>query len=93
MRRTDDARKLKRQAREERKAAEKAAEEEKTRRLKGVKRREMEAHIEALKAELGEGLDYTSLEGILEGDFDEEEWDRVVGEIMDQAAEQVRRRV
>lgn len=49
----------------------------------------MEAHIEALKTELGEGLDYSVLEGILEGDFDEEEWDRVVGQIMEQAAEQV----
>lgn len=53
----------------------------------------MEAHIHALKDELGEGLDYTALESLLEGDFDEDEWDRVMGEIIAQAADQVRGRI
>lgn len=79
VRRGDDTRKLKRQAREERKAAEKAAREEEVRRKKGEKRREMEGQLSALKKELGDGVDWAGVEKVLEGDWDEEEWERVVG--------------
>lgn len=83
MRREDDSRKLKRQAREERKAAEKAAREEETRRKKGEKRREMESQLNALKKELGEdGVDWTGVEKVLEGEWDEDEWERVVGAML-----------
>jgi protein KRI1 len=90
VRRADDTRKTKRQARAERKAAEKAAAEEETRRLKGKKRREMEAQIAALKKELGEDLDWTALEKVLDGEWDEAEWERVVGTILSEAAARVR---
>ncbi|BEJ13502.1 hypothetical protein CspHIS471_0306760 [Cutaneotrichosporon sp. HIS471] len=79
VRRGDDSRKLKRQAREERKAAEKAAREEEVRRKQDAKRREMESQLAALKRELGDDVDLTGLEKVLEGDWDEAEWDRVVG--------------
>ncbi|GMK56597.1 hypothetical protein CspeluHIS016_0304370 [Cutaneotrichosporon spelunceum] len=82
VRRGDDSRKLKRQAREERKAAEKAAREEAVRRKQDEKRREMESQLAALKRELGENVDLTGLEKVLEGEWDEAEWDRVVGGIL-----------
>ncbi|KAJ9094327.1 hypothetical protein QFC19_008013 [Naganishia cerealis] len=67
-RREDDTRKLKRQAKAERKAAEKAKREEETKRLKGQKRRDIEKQLAVLKAEFGED----ALEGLdLEGDWDE----------------------
>ncbi|KAK4684486.1 protein KRI1, partial [Tremellales sp. Uapishka_1] len=76
VRRPDDARKTKRAARAERKAAEKAVKEEEIRREKGKKRREMDK----LKQEIGEeGLDWTELERVLEGDYEEDEWERIVG--------------
>ena len=87
VRRTDDTRKTKREARKERKEAERLAKEEETRRLKGKKRREMEAQITALKAELGEDLDWSALEKVLEGEWDEDEWERVVGTMLTAAAE------
>ena len=91
VRRADDTRKNKRQARIERKAAEKAAAEEQTRKLKGQKRREMEAQIKALKQELGGGddMDWTAVEKIMEGDFDEGEWERVIGTMLNEAADRV----
>ena len=89
VRRADDTRKTKRQARAERKAAEKAAAEEETRRLKGKKRREMEAQIEALKKELGDDMDWTALEKVLDGEWDEAEWERVVGTMLSEAAAKV----
>jgi protein KRI1 len=82
VRRGDDTRKLKRQAREERKAAEKAAREEEVARKKDAKRREMEGQLNALRKELGDGIDLAGLEKVLEGDWDEAEWERVVGAML-----------
>lgn len=82
VRRPDDARKVKREARTGRKAAEKAAEEEETRRLKGKKRREAEAMLEGLKKELGDKIDWEEVEKVLEGEWDEAEWERIVGSML-----------
>lgn len=49
----------------------------------------MESQIEALKKELGEGMDWTALENVLEGEWDEEEWERVVGTMLNDAADKV----
>ncbi|KAL1412555.1 Kinetochore protein Spc24 [Vanrija albida] len=88
VRREDDTRKTKRQEREERKAAEKAAREEETRRLKGEKRREMEKLVKSLKQEIGESnVDWEGLEKIMEGEWDESEWERVVGAMLQAKAE------
>lgn len=89
VRREDDTRKNKREARAERKAAEKAAQEEETRRLKGAKRREIEKQLAALKEELGDGVDWEQMEKIMDGDFDEDEWERVVGSMLAAKAEEV----
>lgn len=71
----------------ERKAAEKGAQEEETRRLKGKKRREMERELKALKKELGEdGVDWEGLEKVLDGEWDEVEWDRVVNSMLERKA-------
>lgn len=87
-RRDDDKRKLKREARAERKAAEKAQREEETKRQKGEKRREMEKQLAALREEVGDAdVDWTAVEKVLEGEYDEGEWDRVVGEMLAKAAE------
>lgn len=87
-RRDDDKRKLKREARAERKAAEKAAREAETKKQKGEKRREMEKQLAALKEEVGDAnVDWTAVEKVLEGEYDEGEWDRVVGEMLSKAAE------
>lgn len=82
VRREDDSRKLKRQARAERKAAEKAAREEETNKKKEAKRREMEGQLNALKKELGDDVDWSGVEKILEGEWDEAEWERVVGAML-----------
>ena len=87
-RRDDDKRKLKREARAERKAAEKVEREAETKRQKGEKRREMEKQLAALKEEVGDAdVDWTAVEKVLEGEYDEGEWDRVVGEMLAKAAE------
>ena len=81
VRRPDDTRKTKRQARLERKAAEKLAREEETRRLKGEKRREIEKRLEQLRREIGE----KALDGLdLDKDWDEEEHDKMMGRMMEQ---------
>lgn len=87
-RRDDDKRKLKREARAERKAAEKAQREEETKKQKGEKRREMEKQLAALREEVGDAnVDWSAVEKVLEGEYDEDEWDRVVGEMLSKAAE------
>ena len=87
VRRTDDTRALKRAAKAERKAAEKLAKEEEARRQKGEKRREMEKQMASLRKDLGyeDGkgeVDWDELEKVMEGDFDEGEWERVVGKML-----------
>jgi protein KRI1 len=57
LRRKDDTRRDKRLARKERKAAERAAKEEKLRRLKNAKRQEMEQKLKQVKAVLGSAND------------------------------------
>ena len=51
----------------------------------------MEAQIAALKRELGEDMDWTALENVLEGEWDEAEWERVVGTMLNEAADKVSR--
>lgn len=80
MRREDDTRKLKREARKEKKKAEKEAKDIETRRIKGEQRREMETQLKAIKEELGD-VDLAPLEKLLEDEWDEAEWERVVGEL------------
>ena len=49
----------------------------------------MEAQMAALKQEIGDGMDWTALEHILEGEWDEDEWERVVGTMLNEAADRV----
>mmetsp|Transcript_14291 Transcript_14291/g.31009 ORF Transcript_14291/g.31009 Transcript_14291/m.31009 type:complete len:873 (+) Transcript_14291:64-2682(+) len=53
LRRPDESRKIKRQARKERKAAERRAKEEKLKRLKNAKREELEGRMEQVRSVLG----------------------------------------
>ncbi|OCF34319.1 hypothetical protein I316_03833 [Kwoniella heveanensis BCC8398] len=90
VRRPDDARKTKRARRAERKAAERAAQEEEVRAKKGSKRREMEKRMASLKADLAEegvegGVDWDQLEKVLDGEWDEGEWEKVVGGMLSRA--------
>ena len=56
--------------------------EDETKRLKGAKRRELERDMAALKKEVGEGADWSKVEKLLEGDFDEREWEKVIAEVL-----------
>lgn len=87
VRRPDDTRKSKRAAKAERKAAERAVKEEEIRKQKGSKRREMERRMQALKDEVGDGVDWSEVEKVLEGEWDEREWERVVGGMLEKADE------
>lgn len=51
----------------------------------------MEAQIKALKEELGEGegMDWEAVEKIMEGEWDEDEWERVIGTMLNAAADRV----
>ena len=94
VRRMDDTRATKRAERTERKAAEKAQKEEEARRQKGIKRREMEKQMASLRKDLGikEGqgtVDWDELEKVMEGDFDEDEWQRVVGKMLESRDDEV----
>lgn len=64
-----------------------AAQEEETRRLKGKKRREAEQMLAGLRKELGEQVDWGEVEKVLEGAWDEAEWERIVGGMLSQARE------
>lgn len=88
VRRTDDTRATKRAAKAERKAAERAVKEEEARRQKGEKRREMEKQMSSLRKDLGftdgDGdVDWDELEKVMEGEYDEGEWERVVGQMLE----------
>ena len=87
VRRPDDTRKVKRAVRGDKKIAEKVAQEEKTRRLKGQKRREAEKMLSGLRKELGGKVDWAAVEKVLEGEWDEAEWERIVGTMLSRAAE------
>ncbi|WVO18487.1 hypothetical protein L204_106204 [Cryptococcus depauperatus] len=86
VRRSDDARKTKRAHRAERKAVEKAAQEEGIRRKKKEKRKEMEKRMSDLKHNLEregvKGIDWIKLENLLDGEWDETIWEKAVGEIL-----------
>lgn len=81
VRRPDDARKLKRAARAERKAQADLAREEEARKTKGKKRREMDIQLAALRKEVGE-KEWKKVEEVLEGEYDEALWERVVGGLL-----------
>ncbi|KAK8849750.1 hypothetical protein IAR55_005085 [Kwoniella newhampshirensis] len=92
VRRPDDVRKTKRARRAERKAAEKAAQEEELKKKKGSKRREMEKRMASLKSDLAaEGVegevDWDQLEKVLDGEWDEGEWEKVVGGMLNKVGE------
>ncbi len=87
VRRPDDARKAKRAARLERKAAEKATQEEELRRQKGKRRREAEKMLAGIRKELGDRADWDEVEKVLEGEWDEAEWERIMGAILSRAGE------
>ncbi|WVQ91062.1 hypothetical protein IAS59_004851 [Cryptococcus gattii] len=92
VRRADDTRKSKRARRAERKAAEKAAKEEEIKREKGKKRREMEKRMNVLKHDLEkEGfkdLEWGKLEKVLDGEWDENVWEKIVGGMLSKGDEQ-----
>ncbi|WVQ74342.1 hypothetical protein IAR50_003941 [Cryptococcus sp. DSM 104548] len=91
VRRPDDARKSKRARKAERKAAEKAAMEEGLKKEKGKKRREMEKRMEALKRDLEKegvkGVELDKLGKVLDGEWDENMWDKIVGGMIGNDAE------
>ena len=49
----------------------------------------MEVQLGELKKELGDKVDWAAVEGVLEGDFDEGEWERVVGDMLAKLGEDV----
>ncbi|ODN99162.1 hypothetical protein I350_07320 [Cryptococcus amylolentus CBS 6273] len=91
VRRPDDARKSKRARKAERKAAEKAAMEEGLKKEKGKKRRDVETKMEALKRDLEregvKGVELDKLGKVLDGEWDETIWDKVVGGMIGDDAE------
>ncbi|RXK37989.1 hypothetical protein M231_04775 [Tremella mesenterica] len=87
VRRPDDTRKRKRAEKKAREAEKKAAEEEEIRRLKGFRRREIESEMERLKRDLGQGMDWAEVERLMEGDFDESQWENVIGRMLEQQGE------
>jgi protein KRI1 len=78
MRRNDDTRKKERRERKDRKRLEKQKKREELKRLKNLKRQEMEKKLQDIEKELGmEGqLSGTFDMDLLEGDFDEEAFDK-----------------
>lgn len=81
VRRPDDKRILKRAARAERKALADQAREEEARKTKGKKRREMDSQMAALRKEVGE-KEWAKIEEVMEGEYDESTWERVVGGLL-----------
>ena len=88
-RRTDETRKTARQLKAERKAEQAAAIAEKTKREKGKKRREIEKRMEILKKELGDKA-FEMLEHEMEGDWDEEVFDRAMDKVLEAGLDDVR---
>ena len=87
VRRPDDGRKAKRVALAERKADEKRQKDEAIRRSKGERRREVEVLLAGLKKELGNKVDWQEVDQVLDGEWDEEEWERIIGAILSTARE------
>jgi protein KRI1 len=90
LRRKDETRREKRLARQERKAAERKAKEEKLRRLKNAKREEMEKKMKQVKAVLGAKeeaemlkdapVDDAAILKLLEGDYDPDKFEKSMQE-------------
>ena len=47
----------------------------------------MEKQLANLRHKLGKGVDWTEVEKVLEGDWNEGEWERVVGKMLSAAQE------
>lgn len=74
MRRPDDRRKRAREARRLRKQQEKLAKTEEIKRLKNLKKTEIQARLFAIQEAAGDGVDLSGID--LEGDFDPDEFNR-----------------
>lgn len=74
MRRPDERRKRAREARTLRKQKEKAAKTEDIKRLKNLKKKEIQTRLLAIQEAAGDGVDVTGID--LDGDFDPEEFNR-----------------
>ena len=82
LRRKDETRKVKRETRKEKKAAERKAKEEQLKRLKNAKREEMEDRLREIKKVMGSdgNLDEDAMLKLMEGDFDPEKFEQVMQE-------------
>ena len=84
LRRKDETRKQKRLARNEKKAAERKAKEERLRRLKNAKREELEGRVKQVRQVVGaaeEGdadIDEAALMKLMEGDFDPDKFEAIM---------------
>lgn len=82
VRRTDTTRKEKREARRERKAAERRAKEEQLKRLKNAKQQEANNKLAQIKSVLGsvdqETVDEVAIMKMLEGDYDPEQFEKAM---------------
>ncbi|KAG7361658.1 KRI1-like family protein [Nitzschia inconspicua] len=82
LRRDDTARKEKRKARNERKAAERKAKEEQLKRLKNAKKKELDEKLSQVKSVIGaaqEGdIDEVAIMKMLEGDYDPEQFEKAM---------------
>ena len=82
VRRQDTTRKDKRQARKERKTAERRAKEEQLKRLKNAKKKEMNQKLSQVKAVIGDAdeniLDEAAIMKMLEGDYDPEKFEKAM---------------
>lgn len=74
MRRPDERRKREREARKLRKHREKAVKTEDLRRLKNLKKKEIQTRLLAIQEAAGDGIDVTGID--LDGDFDPDEFNR-----------------
>ena len=86
LRRKDETRKQKRLARNEKKAAERKAKEERLRRLKNAKREELEGRMKQVRQVVGtaeEGdadIDEAALMKLMEGDFDPDKFESIMSQ-------------
>ena len=80
LRRKDETRKVKRETRKEKKAAERKVKEEQLKRLKNAKREEMEERLSEIKKVMGNdgNLDEAAMLKLMEGDFDPDKFEQVM---------------
>ncbi|KAG7355601.1 KRI1-like family protein [Nitzschia inconspicua] len=82
LRRDDTARKEKRKARNERKAAERKAKEEQLKRLKNAKKKELDEKLSQVKSVIGaaqeDDIDEIAIMKMLEGDYDPEQFEKAM---------------